>query len=131
MASLESSAAVMVHYIPPPPRPLETMRLPFLVAGPLKVLFQIYGMLRILMTYPRGLGAEILLVQVRRLSLPFWNVESSSGRQNPPSIPTLAIAQLVSFARGSKLVIDWHNTGYSILALKLGPRHVLVRIARW
>lgn len=51
--------------------------------------------------------------------------------QNPPSIPTLLLAQLVSFLRGSKLIIDWHNTGYSILALKLGPGHPLVKIARW
>ena len=40
--------------------------------------------------------------------------------QNPPSIPTLIIAIIVCRLRGSKLVIDWHNTGCSILALKLG-----------
>ncbi|OAK99352.1 chitobiosyldiphosphodolichol beta-mannosyltransferase [Phaeosphaeriaceae sp. SRC1lsM3a] len=49
--------------------------------------------------------------------------------QNPPSIPTLAIASLVCFLRNTALVIDWHNFGYSILALKLGPSHPLVRIS--
>lgn len=49
--------------------------------------------------------------------------------QNPPSIPTLAIASLVCFLRNTALVIDWHNFGYSILALKLGPTHPLVRIS--
>ncbi|KAF2012276.1 glycosyltransferase family 33 protein [Aaosphaeria arxii CBS 175.79] len=49
--------------------------------------------------------------------------------QNPPSIPTLAIATIVSFIRNTNLVIDWHNFGYSILGLKLGPRHPLVKIS--
>ncbi|KAF2198481.1 chitobiosyldiphosphodolichol beta-mannosyltransferase [Delitschia confertaspora ATCC 74209] len=49
--------------------------------------------------------------------------------QNPPSIPTLAIAQLICFLRNTHLVIDWHNFGYSILAMKLGPNHPLVKIA--
>lgn len=49
--------------------------------------------------------------------------------QNPPSIPTLIVAGLVCYLRGTKLVIDWHNFGYSILALKLGDRHPLVRIS--
>jgi beta-1,4-mannosyltransferase len=33
--------------------------------------------------------------------------------------------------RNTKLVIDWHNFGYSILALKLGTSHPLVRISKW
>jgi beta-1,4-mannosyltransferase len=51
--------------------------------------------------------------------------------QNPPSIPSLAIASLVCFLRHTNLVIDWHNFGYSILAMKLGERHPLVKVARW
>jgi beta-1,4-mannosyltransferase len=51
--------------------------------------------------------------------------------QNPPSIPTLTVAQLVCFLRNTRLVIDWHNFGYSILALRLGHRHPLVKIAEW
>ncbi|KAF1963345.1 beta-1,4-mannosyltransferas-like protein [Byssothecium circinans] len=51
--------------------------------------------------------------------------------QNPPSIPTLAIATLVSFWRNTELVVDWHNFGYTILALKLGDSHPLVVIASW
>ena len=49
--------------------------------------------------------------------------------QNPPSIPTLAVASLVCFIRNTELVIDWHNFGYSILALKLGISHPLVKIS--
>ena len=51
--------------------------------------------------------------------------------QNPPSIPTLAIAQAICYIRNTRLIIDWHNFGYSILALKLGPAHPLVRISQW
>ena len=51
--------------------------------------------------------------------------------KNPPSIPTLALVWLVSWLRGSKVIIDWHNTGYSILALKLGQTHLFVKIAKW
>lgn len=49
--------------------------------------------------------------------------------QNPPSIPTLLIAALACYLRGTKLIIDWHNFGYSILSLKLGEQHPLVRIS--
>jgi beta-1,4-mannosyltransferase len=49
--------------------------------------------------------------------------------QNPPSIPTLAVASLVCLIRNTDLVIDWHNFGYSILALKLGDSHPLVKVS--
>jgi beta-1,4-mannosyltransferase len=51
--------------------------------------------------------------------------------KNPPSIPVLAIAEIICFFRLTHLIIDWHNFGYSILALKLGDTHPLVRISKW
>ncbi|KAL8747218.1 MAG: hypothetical protein Q9190_000884 [Brigantiaea leucoxantha] len=50
--------------------------------------------------------------------------------QNPPTIPTLHVALLICFFRNTRLVIDWHNFGFSILAIKLGNAHPLVRISR-
>ncbi|ORZ01024.1 hypothetical protein BCR43DRAFT_486237 [Syncephalastrum racemosum] len=50
--------------------------------------------------------------------------------QNPPAIPTLAIARLVSSLRQASLVIDWHNFGYSMLAMKLGDQNKIVRWAK-
>lgn len=61
----------------------------------------------------------------------FWPLLRLSGSQNPPSIPTLAVASIVCFLRNTRLVIDWHNFGYSILALKLGNNHTLVRLSGW
>ena len=51
--------------------------------------------------------------------------------QNPPALPLLHVAMLVSSLRGARFVIDWHNLGFSILALRLGRRHLAVRLARW
>jgi beta-1,4-mannosyltransferase len=50
--------------------------------------------------------------------------------QNPPSVPTLLISLIVARIRSARLVVDWHNFGYAMLALRLGPRHVVVRLAR-
>lgn len=51
--------------------------------------------------------------------------------QNPPSFPTLAAAILAGKWLRAKVIIDWHNYGFSLLALRLGERHWLVRLARW
>lgn len=51
--------------------------------------------------------------------------------QNPPSLPTLIVMWIASRLRGAQFVVDWHNLGYTILALSLGDRHPLVKIARW
>lgn len=82
----------------------------FVVLGPLKVLFQTWS-LWIALGY-KTKPAEWLLVQ------------------NPPSIPTLAIVGAISFLRNSRLVIDWHNFGHTILALRLGKAHPLVQVSR-
>ncbi|KAJ9621650.1 mannosyltransferase [Taxawa tesnikishii (nom. ined.)] len=51
--------------------------------------------------------------------------------QNPPSIPTLLVAQVICYFRNTRLIIDWHNFGYTILALKLGDSHPLVKLSEW
>jgi beta-1,4-mannosyltransferase len=51
--------------------------------------------------------------------------------QNPPALPTLFVAWVAARLRGARFVIDWHNLGYTMLALKLGRRHPVVRLARW
>ena len=51
--------------------------------------------------------------------------------QNPPAFPTLLCASMAAARLGARLEIDWHNYGYSMLALRLGPSHPLVRLAAW
>jgi beta-1,4-mannosyltransferase len=56
--------------------------------------------------------------------------------QNPPAVPTLAVAWAAARVRGAKFVIDWHNLSHTILAVRLGSDHRGVRAlarseARW
>ena len=60
--------------------------------------------------------------------------------QNPPSIPALVICYFASLLFNfmswllncgkTELVLDWHNYGYSIMALSLGPDHGLVKLSK-
>ena len=40
------------------------------------------------------------------------------------------IVQFVSWLRSLKLIIDWHNFGYTILSLRLGPESYIVKFAK-
>ncbi|XP_020835342.1 chitobiosyldiphosphodolichol beta-mannosyltransferase [Phascolarctos cinereus] len=51
--------------------------------------------------------------------------------QNPPGLPSIAVCWAVCCLCGSKLVIDWHNYGYTILGLTHGFSHPLVQLAKW
>ncbi|KAI8144070.1 hypothetical protein BJV82DRAFT_608208 [Fennellomyces sp. T-0311] len=50
--------------------------------------------------------------------------------QNPPAIPTLVIARVIATLRQARLVIDWHNFGYSVLGIKLGMANKVVQFAK-
>ncbi|KAE8152829.1 glycosyl transferases group 1-domain-containing protein [Aspergillus avenaceus] len=109
---VSSSPGISIVALPPHPAYLQTSnKLLFMIFAPLKVLFQVVCIWWTL-AY-RTQPAKWLLIQ------------------NPPSIPTLAISSLTCFLRHTNLIIDWHNFGYSILALKLGDTHPLVRLSKW
>ncbi|KAF8446375.1 glycosyltransferase family 33 protein [Boletus edulis BED1] len=97
-------------YLSEPPSFLREV--PFVLAAPVKILHQVTSILYTLM-FRIPSPPEFIMVQ------------------NPPSIPTLALVWLVGRVRSSKIIIDWHNLGYSILALKLGASHPFVKIAKW
>lgn len=77
------------------------------------------------------------LFDAARLSLRLWRTLRQLKQpqlvlvQNPPAFPTLAVAWFSLHRRGVRFVIDWHNLGYSVLRLRLGPWHPAVRLARW
>lgn len=50
--------------------------------------------------------------------------------QNPPGLPSIAVVWLVCVLRGSRFVIDWHNYGYTIMALSHGQGHPVVQLAK-
>lgn len=108
--SLKRLPKMNIWYLPEPPKLLRCF--PFVIAAPLKIIHQILSIFWVLL-FRIDVPPEFILVQ------------------NPPSIPTLALVQLVGRIRGSKIIIDWHNLGYSILALKLGTNHIFVRLAMW
>ncbi|KAH6856299.1 glycosyl transferases group 1-domain-containing protein [Chaetomium sp. MPI-CAGE-AT-0009] len=94
--------------LPSPPR--RPPSVPFILFAPWKVLYQIYHLTYLLgHTLP---PAQWILVQ------------------NPPTIPTLAIASLICRLRNSKLIIDWHNYGWTILAGTRGANHPLVALSK-
>jgi beta-1,4-mannosyltransferase len=51
--------------------------------------------------------------------------------QSPPAIPTLAVALLAARLGGARLVVDWHNFGFAMLAIRLRPAHAAVRLTAW
>ncbi|KAF5949773.1 hypothetical protein HYC85_011766 [Camellia sinensis] len=51
--------------------------------------------------------------------------------QNPPSVPTLVAVKWASWLRRSAFIVDWHNFGYTLLALSLGRSSVFVAIYHW
>uniref|UniRef100_A0A8B9IYE5 Chitobiosyldiphosphodolichol beta-mannosyltransferase n=1 Tax=Amazona collaria TaxID=241587 RepID=A0A8B9IYE5_9PSIT len=51
--------------------------------------------------------------------------------QNPPGLPAIAVAWLACRFWRSKLIIDWHNYGYTVMSLSHGRNHPLVQIAKW
>ncbi|KAL6102419.1 alg1 [Pungitius sinensis] len=74
-----------------------------------------------------------VILQTLQLLLVLLKMETQSHilMQNPPGLPGMAVAWLVCVLRGSRFVIDWHNYGFSIMALSLGGAHPLVRLAKW
>lgn len=51
--------------------------------------------------------------------------------QTPPALPALFLAARFGRARGARVVVDWHNLGFSLLALRTGPESPAVRLYRW
>ena len=44
--------------------------------------------------------------------------------QNPPSIPTLFLLQVIRIVRRMQLIIDWHNLAFTLVDLKYKNRYL-------
>jgi beta-1,4-mannosyltransferase len=52
--------------------------------------------------------------------------------QNPPALPAFFVAWFVSFFNGAKIILDWHNLGFSIYEHGLKSKtHPLVQITKF
>lgn len=108
MEAVNVHPRIKIHNIPvienDPPRP-------FIIYAIRKVMLQHVYIYRLLKQFT---NADFLMVQ------------------NPPSIPVLGVARFfcLFISTRTRLIIDWHNLGYSILALKLGAGHPFVYIHR-
>jgi beta-1,4-mannosyltransferase len=77
------------------------------------------------------------LLDAARISVRLWRILRGLKRpdlvlvQNPPAFPTLAVTWFSLRAKGVRFVTDWHNLGYTLLALRLGRWHPAVRLGRW
>ena len=87
-------------------------KIPFILWAPFKVFAQLERLLCLLLF---GIPTpDVLLVQT------------------PPAIPTLFVAIVACAITGARLVVDWHNFGYTILQINLkSARHPFVRVAYW
>lgn len=113
LAAVGRHPRVRLHALRPPPAWLHGLR-PRPLALALKALLQAATLLYALLVRVPGRPAVVLL-------------------QTPPCIPTFAVCLLAASLRRCRLVIDWHNLGYTLLALSLGPGGGggwLVRLAR-
>ena len=49
--------------------------------------------------------------------------------QNPPCLPAVLAASIMSLFNGSTIIIDWHNLGFAMFEERLGRDHLLVKMA--
>jgi beta-1,4-mannosyltransferase len=92
-------------------------------------------------TSPSSLLSSIIRLCIQSLSLAKRLCQLPAYQsillQNPPAIPSVFVAWIISKCReiGSgasiRLILDWHNLGYSRLALKRGERSWAVQLYRF
>jgi len=87
---------------------------------------------------PRALFVVYALCRVARISFSLlWTLLVRIPRpdvillQTPPPVPTMAACLIAARWRGASAMIDWHNYGYTLLALHLGEEHWAVRMIHW
>jgi beta-1,4-mannosyltransferase len=83
---------------------------PWIVTAPLRAVRQSWRLFAALRRMPRP---DVILVQT------------------PPALPTLPIALAAARLHSARLIVDWHNLTSSLVALRLGAGHPLVKAVAW
>ena len=121
---------VSLYALAPQPEWIAWGTLPFFLNIPCKVMQQFWTLLYTMMWATPAAQWIIIQVSSEGAKRTSHTMDLLTWPQNPPSIPTFHVALLVSWIRGSKVVIDWHNYGHTILAQK--PLYaILVPFYRW
>ncbi|KAI8606355.1 hypothetical protein EDD21DRAFT_298288 [Dissophora ornata] len=106
---LESHPSIQFHFLSELPRVPESMpRILYYLYAPIKAIF---------------LAFQLFYVAMFNVPAPEVYVV-----QNPPSIPTLHVMQIVNWLKQRHLVIDWHNYGASMVAQRLGKRSIFTKL---
>lgn len=121
---------VSMYALAPQPEWIAWATLPFFLLIPCKVLQQFWTLFYTMMYATPAARWIIIQVGYYSSNNAIERLLLLTRNQNPPSIPTFHVALLVSIIRGSKVVIDWHNYGHTILAQKSMYRF-LVPIYKW
>ncbi|KAF9929079.1 hypothetical protein FBU30_001865 [Linnemannia zychae] len=107
---LESNPSIHFHYLTELPRVAESLP---------RVLYYLYAPIKAIL-----LAYQLFYVAMFKVAAPEVYIV-----QNPPSVPTLHVMQIVNWLKQRHLVIDWHNYGSSIVAHRLGQRSILTKLA--
>ena len=87
--------------------------LPRLIALPIKAILQLLILLWMVLFSLLPPSPNVILLQL------------------PPSIPSMIVSWLAAKRHGARLVYDWHNYAFTLMALQSSRQNVLVRIAEW
>jgi beta-1,4-mannosyltransferase len=105
-AALREHPAIRIRQLPDPPPPLAAAGARYLAGAARRATAQARALQRALDT----VAAPVILAQP------------------PPAVPTLVVALRAARRRRARLVIDWHNLGHALLALRLGAGHPAVQL---
>lgn len=106
---LESNPSIHFHYLTELPRVSESLpRVLYYLYAPIKAVFLAFQLFSVAMF--KVAAPEVYVVQ------------------NPPSIPTLHVMQVVNWLKQRHLVIDWHNYGASVVAHRLGQGSIFTKV---
>ncbi|KAG0362776.1 hypothetical protein BC939DRAFT_425417 [Gamsiella multidivaricata] len=106
---IEDHPSIQFHYLKQLPRVPESMP---------RVLYYTYAPIKAVL-----LAFQLFYVAMFDVAAPEVYVV-----QNPPSVPTLHVMQLVNWLKQRHLVIDWHNYGSSMVAQRLGQQSIFTKL---